>query len=1601
MSKPRINFGDFTGLRDKGVSLKSLESLRNVIKLGMRVTKRDDLIKIGISAEDADLIATNSSLGTDPPARPVLVNLMVTPKDLVGYTLGLRREVSGVAESDETLIPIIPSGSLRYVYDDAVTGEVFTLFVKSPGGDLVQSKVNDITAKHHEIKKADLGKHPIDFTPFPAVPNAKTLPQAPEPLLAPARLKGRLICGSPTVNTEKRQIVIEVAVKDNPTDADFFAIGFAETETNGYFFTNQLVFHGPVDFKSLTAARARVALGQTVIIPIRLEPVSPTTGKLPSRLILFFDAPIPTSDGEIKDGKCSCDDDCTGLNFHEKKVLDEFSYHTVVRTTEPLIETYEIDDVDEIELDDLLDDVDEDVRGKLMGIKVNRGLLLNFISRNQAITNTNVGQLLRSIQAEAIRRKVVAVPFVRKGRVQLDSRNTIDWDEKPTVYQAISVAHGHLLHFKQEWFHDGYSIGDLLYSLPLAPGQKKQIVVFDWDRKESAANVQQLDYQESLYNSLNRDRDVNEVARATLNENIRGNSEASAWGVGGGLGIGAIIPNPVPIGGLLGVAGGFGTGSSSASQNASRTTTASSQQQISDRTVQAANSVRSQRSTVIQTVSQGERFQVSAESVANYNHCHAMTIQYFEVLRHFEVRTRLADVQECLFVPLKMSPFTPKKALRWRDILFRCLRKRFLGPGFDALYRIEEERESSTENYYDKIGLPRDRFAEEELDYIEGELIMEFQVQRPRNDATDEFVEANWTLWTTLLGNPREFYDRYLRNEQQRDDAFVRHAGPRIAQAIFDELRFYAVKNGTGVVSRLLPVDATLLSDFRNRSRLNVSLRMSGPMIPIKREDIDYVKISLDGATSRSGILRSLTNNESVRIIVHSGSMRYRTKNLHEHLFHSTNIKNDLTLDGDDVRVFCPLSAKALRRPRLEDVDVSNDLLHHLNENLEYYHQCIWSRMDPQRRFMLLDGVVAPGRANGRSVASVVENKLIGIIGNCLVMPVAPGFKLDPVLDETVDLFEHYYEDPRDPIHISLPTKGVFAEAVMGRCNSCEKKDESRFWRWEESPIPDSPTSINAVTVPTPQPVQPNLMAKDFPAPLIALQNAPNLPDPQGFGALAALLSNPNLFRDLTGLTENQRNAIAALRSSLEAAQKFGEGAQSLTGQAAELFKFSKLSEMLGKGQITKEEFKDLVSKGQRSQDVSKLKEIKEAVDKKQITPETGERLNDATLKKIESEAQKPVKPSLTGAAVSAAEKGQAVKASSSDADGNVETLDTGRKEDVISLKIDLSKNDAITRAFGRPSDKTGVITVQALFENLPATSTIEWSAKRPAAIKIKDKNLASTQISCIEPGLTDLVMTVTSDKGVLLKQATVPLCVPQFITIDEDKPLFDQFLADFQLGDVKEELLRRAKSICETLLQTCNLRLVWTLPPFNERLPAQFTGAAANYFSTVVIKNDNPANPGTVGEQFGPNPAASSFNDTAELYPSEYQRIGVDIDPEVADFISTFVALQFNDVELKTLWIEVMSRMIGETLAHEILHSVTATNVPLFIHNQPPIANDILNEGGDRSFVQRTGIEIINAVNFPNDKASYRDGGSPLSMLTKATQDKVDLTFPVPPKFI
>src|SRR5262249_9768793 len=103
---------------------------------------------------------------------------------------------------------------------------------------------------------------------------------------------------------------------------------------------------------------------------------------------------------------------------------------------------------------------------------------------------------------------------------------------------------------------------------------------------------------------------------------------------------------------------------------------------------------------------------------------------------------------------------------------------------------------------------------------------------------------------------------------------------------------------------------------------------------------------------------------------------------------------------------------------------------------------------------------------------------------------------------------------------IPIPTGGVFAEAVLGRSNSAEKLDITRFWHWEDSPIPMLPTEIAPVQTgsrATPEDLTPGQLSP----PLLNIVNPTSLPDPTGLGAALNALATLN-FRDMSGLAGTQ-----------------------------------------------------------------------------------------------------------------------------------------------------------------------------------------------------------------------------------------------------------------------------------------------------------------------------------------------------------------------------------------------------------------------------------------------------------------------------------------------
>ena len=104
-----------------------------------------------------------------------------------------------------------------------------------------------------------------------------------------------------------------------------------------------------------------------------------------------------------------------------------------------------------------------------------------------------------------------------------------------------------------------------------------------------------------------------------------------------------------------------------------------------------------------------------------------------------------------------------------------------------------------------------------------------------------------------------------------------------------------------------------------------------------------------------------------------------------------------------------------------------------------------------------------------------------------------------------------------ETISVAMPTAGVFAEAVLGRSNSAERLDITRFWDWQSSPIPIVAPEISQVSTDS------RARAADVGtgelAPTAAtIQVLPALPTPSGLDATLSALTASGTFRDLSGL---------------------------------------------------------------------------------------------------------------------------------------------------------------------------------------------------------------------------------------------------------------------------------------------------------------------------------------------------------------------------------------------------------------------------------------------------------------------------------------------------
>jgi hypothetical protein len=238
------------------------------------------------------------------------------------------------------------------------------------------------------------------------------------------------------------------------------------------------------------------------------------------------------------------------------------------------------------------------------------------------------------------------------------------------------VRYGVILEFRQEWWDMGYALGDLLYSVPLAPCEQTKIATVDWRRRDYARKRTALDEKHFQDTTIERNEIINEAVRLAADKRITGTTE------GGGF---ALSLGPL--------SGGYSKAVETVEESVDSSADAS--RYVNDRIQQTSNTLRNTRSFSIAETTQQEESVVRTRTLRNHNHCHTLTFQYFEVLRHYLLSTGLNAVRPAVFVPFVPVRFTAEAVVRNGYLIRRALLDPTLEPVLDRLLGVAKAEELS------------------------------------------------------------------------------------------------------------------------------------------------------------------------------------------------------------------------------------------------------------------------------------------------------------------------------------------------------------------------------------------------------------------------------------------------------------------------------------------------------------------------------------------------------------------------------------------------------------------------------------------------------------------------------------------------------------------------------------------------------------------------------------------------------------------------------------------------------------------------------------------------------------------------------------------
>lgn len=697
----------------------------------------------------------------------------------------------------------------------------------------------------------------------------------------------------------------------------------------------------------------------------------------------------------------------------------------------------------------------------------------------------------------------LAVDGFRDQIMGLESGGTFGSDE--TVPMAATLGLGYVLRLAQRWTFQGLALGDLVYSLPLAPGEQQQVAVFERTDTASVFESETLTESQAQQQMALADTSTNATFNSAFDEAASGgssfstHSDTSSWGAnflvasGGG---GSSNSN--------GVSNSWMQGQRDAAENAAQTTHSAAENQASARRTAARTGMR------LATSSESE--QVTTKTITNHNHLHALTMQYWEVQRLYDVRTVVEDLDFVCLVPMQIVRFMPPgQPLTVGDPGTLTASRQAVLNRYAAIIKHIDVLATALPRGFQKGLATLRQFAGDPSAQVEpfggtAEDVIKFTLWGtfiPGEDVWINAVTATGTRVGPAKLTPPAGFALPDNEYQSEDDLLGALRLLRLVQRPFSgALALPPTLDRTQIVGFEITrsfhqIDYTLASPpVQNLQQINGLfgslaadwlgdfLTAQGPALSAPPVTVHLNPSQLERELGGPMVFQFIANIEEFDA---SGNPLPTGKGE----TYSNDSLFGVTLPPTPYPVPALQLAPMLRYNEILTVEM---MAQHVVRNTTRYSKAVWASLTDEERAILLDEYTIGVPANGIADASqmiplldCVQNKVLGFFGNSMILPFsipqsvtdslnqqqqdvvgkAPAFDPVQIKQSLLAYQQQSFVSPQSII--ALPTRGVLGEAVLGHCPSGEKLDLTRFWNWQDSPSDTAPT-ISPVTLPTTTP---------------------------------------------------------------------------------------------------------------------------------------------------------------------------------------------------------------------------------------------------------------------------------------------------------------------------------------------------------------------------------------------------------------------------------------------------------------------------------------------------------------------------------------------------